>query len=79
LAWTAKTTGEPPSGDFSAQQSAAAELMDESAELADLAEHWPTVKGLFDFDRAISMNSGLRPAVCGCSGIVSGGWSVQGF
>jgi hypothetical protein len=27
---------------------------------------------LFDFDRAISMKSGLRPAVCGCSGIVSG-------
>jgi hypothetical protein len=48
LAWTAKTTGEPPSGDFSAQQSAAAELMDESAELADLAEHWPTAKALAD-------------------------------
>ena len=27
---------------------------------------------LFDFDRAISLKSGLRPAVCGCSGIVSG-------
>ena len=25
-----------------------------------------------DFDRAISMKSGLQPAVCGCSGIVSG-------
>jgi NAD(P)-dependent dehydrogenase (short-subunit alcohol dehydrogenase family) len=31
---------------------------------------------LFDFDRAISMKSGLRPAVCGCSGIVSGGPSA---
>ena len=28
---------------------------------------------LFDFDRAISTKSGLRPAVCGCSGIVSVG------
>ena len=28
---------------------------------------------LFDFDRAISTKSELRPAVCGCSGIVSGG------
>ena len=34
---------------------------------------------LFDFDRAISMMSGLRPAVCGCSGIVSGGLSSRGF
>jgi hypothetical protein len=25
------------------------------------------VSGLFDFDRAISMMSGLRPAVCGAS------------
>src|ERR1700691_3815900 len=33
---------------------------------------------LFDFDRAISMRSGLRPAVCGCSGIVSGGPSCLG-
>ena len=29
--------------------------------------------GLFDFNRAIGMKSGLRPAVCGCSGIVSAG------
>jgi uncharacterized protein (DUF779 family) len=35
--------------------------------------------GLFDFDRAISMKSGLRPAVFGCSGIVSGGPSSLGF
>jgi hypothetical protein len=34
---------------------------------------------LFDFDGAISMMSGLRPAVCGCSGIVSGGPSSPGF
>ncbi|MBV8348425.1 MAG: hypothetical protein JOZ49_13080, partial [Mycolicibacterium sp.] len=47
-AWTAKTTGEPPSGDFSAQQSAAGELLDESAELSKLAEHWPTAKALTD-------------------------------
>jgi hypothetical protein len=33
---------------------------------------------LFDFGRAISMKSGLRPAVCGCSGIVSGGRSALG-
>ena len=33
---------------------------------------------LFNFDRAISMKSGLRPAVCGCSGIVSGGPSARG-
>ncbi|WP_425173900.1 DUF6545 domain-containing protein [Mycobacterium sp.] len=46
LAWSAKTTGELPSGDFLAQQSAAAELLDESAELTDLAEHWPTAKAL---------------------------------
>ena len=31
------------------------------------------VSRLFDFDRAISTKSGLRPAVCGCSGIVSVG------
>jgi AIPR protein len=37
------------------------------------------VKRLFDFDRAISMKSGLRPAVCGCSGIVSGGPSCLDF
>ena len=37
------------------------------------------VNRLFDFDRAISMKSGLRPAVCGCSGIVSGGPSFLGF
>jgi type I restriction enzyme R subunit len=35
-------------------------------------------KRLFDFDRAISMKSGLRPAGCGCSGIVSGGLSCLG-
>jgi|GEM_PF-5119819 len=34
--------------------------------------------GLFDFDRAISCKSGLRPAVCGCSGSVSGGPSWWG-
>jgi diacylglycerol O-acyltransferase len=38
----------------------------------------PATYGLFDFDRAISMKSGLRPAVCGCSGIVSGGRSFLG-
>ena len=30
------------------------------------------IEPVFDFDRAISLKSGLRPAVCGCSGIVSG-------
>ena len=35
---------------------------------------------LFDFGRAISMKSGLRsPAVCGCSGSVSGGWNCRDF
>ncbi len=34
---------------------------------------------LFDFERAISMMSGLRPAVCGCSGSVSGGPSFLCF
>jgi hypothetical protein len=32
---------------------------------------------LFDFDRAIGTKSGLRPAVCGCSGIVSVGPSLS--
>jgi hypothetical protein len=35
--------------------------------------------GLFDFDRAISTKSKLRPAVCGCSGIVSVGPSFLDF
>ena len=34
--------------------------------------------GLFEFDRAISMKSGLRPAVYGCSGIVSGAPNALG-
>jgi GAF domain len=37
------------------------------------------VWGLFDFDRAISTKSKLRPAVCGCSGIVFGGPSCLDF
>jgi hypothetical protein len=37
----------------------------------------PEACGLFDFDRAISTKSELRAAVCGCSGIVSGGPSVS--
>ena len=39
----------------------------------------PQVNRLFDVSRAISMESGLRPAVCGCSGIVSGGRSCACF
>ena len=38
----------------------------------DCSKRAEPVWGLFDFDRAISLKSGLRPAVCGCSGIVSG-------
>ena len=34
---------------------------------------------LFDFDRAISTKSELRPAVCGCSGIVFVGLSFLDF
>jgi putative restriction endonuclease len=34
---------------------------------------------LFDFKRANSMRSGLRPAGCGCSGIVSGVPNCAGF
>ena len=46
-----------------------------SAACATRARLGPTslvLYGLFNFDRAISMLSGLRPAGCGCSGIVSG-------
>jgi hypothetical protein len=39
----------------------------------------PLLWRLFDFDRAISMKSGLRPAGCGCSGIVSGVPNCAGF
>ncbi len=42
-------------------------------------EGW-LVYGLFDFVRAVSLNSGLRrPAGCGCSGSVCGGRSSLGF
>jgi hypothetical protein len=44
LAWSAKCSGEPPTEDFAAQQSAAIELFDESDELGALAEHWNTAK-----------------------------------
>jgi hypothetical protein len=54
-----------------------------ASELVDMAAPLRVGKSsvyrLFDFDRAISMMSGLRPAVCGCSGIVSGGLSSRGF
>lgn len=44
LAWSAKSSGEPPTEDFAAQQSAAIELFDDSDELSQLAEHWNTAK-----------------------------------
>jgi hypothetical protein len=43
-------------------------MMSDQSVIAQLPPSW----WLFDFDRAISMLSGLRPAGCGCSGIVSG-------
>ena len=46
VAWSAKTSGEPPSDDFGAQQSGATELPDEIEELSTLAGHWAPAKAL---------------------------------
>ena len=46
LAWSAKSLGGPPSDDLAAHQSAAKALLDETDELAKLADHWVRAKAL---------------------------------
>jgi hypothetical protein len=46
LAWSAKITGNSPSGDFVAQQSAARDLLDEIKELSKLGDHWAKAKDI---------------------------------
>lgn len=44
LAWRAKTTGQPPTGDVGAQRSAAADLLEETHELVELSAQWTRAK-----------------------------------
>jgi hypothetical protein len=44
LAWSAKISGNSPSGDFVTQQSAAMDLPDEIRELSKLADQWTKAK-----------------------------------
>jgi len=46
LAWSAKISGEQPSGDFGARQSVSTQLLDEYDELSRLADHWVYAKEL---------------------------------
>ncbi|MEZ0053010.1 hypothetical protein ABIA30_004035 [Mycobacterium sp. MAA66] len=46
LAWSAKAHGHPPSKNVAAQRFAAAELLDETEELCQLADHWDQAKQL---------------------------------